>query len=234
MQIRRLSDEVDRQKTTHADVERSFNEGLAQLRHDCNAQRVKAKQAYDELEVEIETRDNTIRELRYAIKLEEQKRVQASEAHERELDHFRHQIGTCQQQCEVSQKRVLDIHQEMLNGIVERDERYRNDQAKMFSERVEAEGKVTDAVRLHEQARSDIRELKRQLNDAQRIDRDNKRLKTTNDDVGRRLVRMEADLDHTNQENDRLRERNMHIKHELARVNAEKHLAEARCAVNNL
>ena len=234
VQIRRLSDEVDRQKTTHANVERSFNEGLVQLRRDCDVQRAKAKHAYDELQIEVETRDNTIRELRYAIKLEEQKRVQASEAHERELDHSKHQIVTGQQQCELSQKRVIDIHQEMLDGIVQRDERYRTDQAKMFSERVEAEGKITDAVRVHEQARSDIRELKRQLNDAQRIDRDNKRLKLANDDCGRRLVRMEADLDHASQENDRLHERNMHIEHNLARVNAEKHLAEARCAVNNV
>ena len=47
-------------------------------------------------------------------------------------------------------------------------------------------------------------------------------------------LRMEADLDHASQENDRLHERNMHIEHNLARVNAEKHLAEARCAVNNV
>ena len=105
---------------------------------------------------------------------------------EQEITRLQNLVETYRSQSEDAQKRVLEMHKTMIDDIRDRDEKAREQQIKETREQSELQAKYQEMIRTQESRTTELRDLKRRLEENEEISSENKKDQggATGDGVG--------------------------------------------------
>ena len=238
--------ELEQTKQRHKMLECQWSKGLEEVREEAmdteqmlrlemekivkeeKANTEKVTCIKDELKTQCEDLEKTNEEK--ARQLESNKERYLSE--NKRLENL---VDTYKEQSEEAQKRVLEIHKEMLSDMRSRDEKARQQQIKDAKEQNEFQSKYLEAVRSNELKNNENRDLKRRISEIEEMTNDHKKMKLQHQEMELTLARLESEKkqleSHSEQfrkERDNLRKENLAMEGELAVLRSEKKLFETR------
>lgn len=220
----RLSDMTNKlQQTisTHNTLEVSWTQGLEELR-------AREQKRSNEMEERYQYAISETKTLTKNLEQEEKKLAACIELHEAEKQQLKTVAQSHREQCEVAQKRVLEIHKNMLDELRGRDERMREVQQEMVKERANSYGQICELQMTLDTTRKRIGEMNE-------VEREFKRHKTQaqTDQVLIARLKVENEQFRLSQtafleEREQLRRENMTMEGELAVLRADKKLNDVR------
>lgn len=238
--------ELEQTKQRHKMLESQWSKGLEEVREEAmeteqmlrletekivkeeKANTEKVTRVKDDLKAQCEDLEKTNEE--QTRQLESNKERYLSE--NKRLENL---VDTYKEQSEEAQKRVLEIHKEMLSDMRSRDEKARQQQIKDAKEQNEFQSKYLEAVRSNELKNNENRDLKRRLSEIEEMTNDHKKMKLQHQEMELTLARLESEKkqleSHSEQfrkERDNLRKENLAMEGELAVLRSEKKLFETR------
>lgn len=237
---------LERAMATHAQLEQNWKDGIDKLRIEQKQNLDKQRQDFDvRLQQQVEETNkikaDLDKECMKSNEIQDDKRrledklVHEQINHDRNATHLRESVQRYREQSESAQSRVLDIHKGMLEDLRIRDERSREQQAKVIKETSEYQQRISDITRENENNKSEINQLKRRISQYEALDNESKRLKVSEREkeilIGQ-LKTETGELRSSNnemlQDRENLRRENMSMEGELALLRAEKQLTDAR------
>lgn len=238
-------------RATHEALERAWKEGIEEL------QREKAV-AVEEMRIDFETRSETLRarEADALTELEkerakvadgerkasalEQKLDHLTSSSEREIVQLKEVCSQHRSACEAAQKRVMEMHQGMLDDLRMRDERARETQMRTTREQHELQAKNGQLIRENELCKHEIEERKKRIAELETGDRELKRMKNSLLEKDLLTAKMTTELEHLRvktaeigAERTTLRQQNLAMEGELAVLRQEKNMWTAKRAIGN-
>lgn len=238
-------------RATHEALERAWKEGIEDLQAEKAA-------AVEEMRIDFETRSETLRarEGDALTQLEkekakvadgerrgaslEQKLDHITSSSEREIVQLKEVCSQHRTACEAAQKRVMEMHQGMLDDLRMRDERARETQTRTTREQHELQAKNGQLIRENELCKHEIEERKKRIAELEAGDRELKRMKNSLLEKDLLTAKMTTELDHLRvktaeigAERTSLRQQNLAMEGELAVLRQEKNMWSAKKAIGN-
>lgn len=240
------NERLEKAISTHAQLEENWKIGIEKLRMEQKINFETQKKNNDmkmiqnltetnKIKSDLEKEYNKNEELKDEKRRMEEKITQDQISYDRNISHLKESVQRHRDQSEAAQERVLKIHKEMLEDLRIRDERSREQQAKIIRETSEYQQKLSEFTRENECNKSEMSQLKRRISQYESMEIETKRLKVSDrekDILVGQLQSENTELRSTNNEmlheREVLRKENMSMEGELAVLRAEKQLNEAR------
>jgi hypothetical protein len=241
-----LKERLQKTCSVHAELETSWNQGLERLKEDERVRRAQTEERLRKADCDQsaskdrqDAAESEIAGLRREAAEMARRLVCVKESYEREKKQLGDAAQQHREQCEAAQRRVLEIHQSMLDDLRIRDERTREVQTLHHNDRLEQQTRLTDMQHTHARTVETLEKTKRRLHELQPAEIEVKRLKTTQQSDSLVLVRLQTEVEQVQRvnaklttERDTLRQDNMRMEGELALLRAEKQLHDARIALD--
>lgn len=241
-----LEFELEQTKVRHKMLESQWSKGLEEVKEEAIESEQMLQLKMEKVVQEERGNSEKIQRINDELKVQCEDLEKANEEKSRQLEtnkerylaenrRLENLADTYKEQSEGAQKRVLDIHKEMLGDMRSRDEKSRQQQIKDAKEQNEFQSKYMDAVRSNELKNNENRDLKRRITEIEEMTNDHKKMKLQHQEMELTLARMESEKkqveSHSEQfrrERDNLRKENLAMEGELAVLRSEKKLFETR------
>ncbi len=240
--ISELLDKIEQLNELNKNLKISWQEGLDEAK---NASKRELEKLTKETEAEklnmkaiLVSTESTLQEqqTRADLSEEREKRTQEkhiiiTENHEKEIKQMRETVIKSREQCEIAQKRVLEIHKSMLEDLRTRDERAREQQSKSVKSQIQCQTQIAEAIREGESLRNNNSSLKRKIVVLEEVESEHKKIKSLIQEKDFLIIKLRSEGENLKKNNeelikdrDMMRRMNLKMEGELAVLNAEKQM----------
>tara|TARA_B110000046_G_scaffold43680_1_gene48680 strand:- start:1092 stop:3107 length:2016 start_codon:yes stop_codon:yes gene_type:complete len=222
----------------HDTLHKKWDKGLTDLQHaeqrareNAETRVAEAKQLQHKSEMDAAAKEESIKALHTKLARVQDKQAEQTGMYDRDRTHMTDTISKLRLQCDDSQKRVLEIHKNMLDDIRVREERSREQQREYTQQHAVQHTNLSECTRQNDRAMATISTLKRQVDELGSYEIECKRVKTKHQQetlltlrLGQEATQLNKLVETLSSERDTLRKQFIQQESELAVLRADKQL----------